>query len=254
MLVSAVMLLIPIPIILVLDRLKVTELGNAAHNLDTEQAKIGGNPLKGFSDFVKNPYLLGIGGFLVLYTGIGTFVYFQQVDLLRAIEDEARRAAIYGYRDVAVNTLTYLLAFFVTGRLVTKLGMPSALMLVPAVLIVGMAILAFTPVLLAAVTMHVVLRAGNYGLTRPSREMLFTVVDREERFKAKPVIDIVVYRGGDVMMGWFYTLLSTGIGLGLAAIAGVGVLVAALWAFVGYKLGKSFEAKDVAVKQQESGE
>jgi len=254
MLVSAVMLLIPIPIILILDRLKVTELGNASHNLDTEQAKIGGNPLKGFSDFVKNPYLLGIGGFLVLYTGIGTFVYFQQVDLLRAIEDEARRAAIYGYRDVAVNTLTYLLAFFVTGRLVTKLGMPSALMLVPAVLIVGMAILAFTPVLLAAVTMHVVLRAGNYGLTRPSREMLFTVVGREERFKAKPVIDIVVYRGGDVMMGWFYTLLSTGIGLGLAAIAGVGALVAALWAFVGFKLGKTFEAKDEAVKQQESGE
>ena len=247
MLVSAVMLLIPIPIILVLDRLKTTELGNADHSLDTEQAKIGGNPLKGFVDFFTNPYLLGIGGFLILYTGIGTFVYFQQVDLLRAIEDEARRASIYGYRDAIVNTLTYVLAFFVTGRLVTKLGMPTALAIVPAVLIFGMAILAFTPVLLAAVTMHVALRAGNYGLTRPSREMLFTVVDREERFKAKPVIDIVVYRGGDVMMGWFYTLLSTGLGLGLAAIAAVGALVAALWAFVGIKLGQSFDRRDKPV-------
>ena len=212
--------------------------------MDTEKAKIGGNPLKGFADFFANPYLLGIGGFLILYTGIGTFVYFQQVDLLRAIEDEGRRAAIYGYRDAIVNTLTYVLAFFVTGRMVTKLGMPSALAVVPVVLIFGMAILAFTPVLFAAVTMHVALRAGNYGLTRPAREMLFTVVDREERFKAKPVIDIVVYRGGDVMMGWFYTLLSTGIGLGLAAIAAVGALVAALWAFVGIKLGRSFDARD----------
>jgi ATP:ADP antiporter, AAA family len=253
MLVSAVMLMIPIPIILVLDKLKTTELGNASHHLDADKAKIGGNPFKGFVDFFANPYLLGIGCFLILYTGIGTFVYFQQVDLLRAIEDEARRAAIYGYRDAIVNTLTYILAFFVTGRMVSKLGMPSALMLVPVVLIFGMAILAFTPVLLAAVTMHVALRAGNYGLTRPSREMLFTVVDREERFKAKPVIDIVVYRGGDVMMGWFYTGLSTGLGLGLAAIAAVGAIVSALWAFVGLKLGQSFDRRDKPSEEESSG-
>ena len=249
MLVSAVMLMIPIPIIFALDRLKVTELGNVEHQLDTEKAKIGGNPFKGFADFFTNPYLLGIGGFLVLYTGIGTFVYFQQVELLRVVEDEAKRAAIYGYRDAIVNTLTYFLAFFLTGRMVTKLGMPSALMAVPIVLIFGMSILAFTPVLLAAVTMHVALRAGNYGLTRPAREMLFTVVDREERFKAKPVIDIVVYRGGDVAMGWFYTLLSTGLGLGLAMIAAVGALVSALWAFSGLLLGRSFEKKDKPVEE-----
>ena len=137
--------------------------------------------------------------------------------------------------------------------MVSKLGMPSALMLVPVVLIFGMAILAFTPVLLAAVTMHVALRAGNYGLTRPSREMLFTVVDREERFKAKPVIDIVVYRGGDVMMGWFYTGLSTGLGLGLAAIAAVGAIVSALWAFVGLKLGQSFDRRDKPSEEESSG-
>lgn len=243
MLISAVMLIIPIPIILYLDKLKETELGNAEHHLDAAKAKIGGNPLKGFKDFFTNPYLLGIGIFIILYTGIGTFVYFQQVNLLE-VYDRDTRATIYGYRDAVVNTLTYLLAFFVTGRLVTKMGMPVALMAVPAVLIFGMAILAFSPVLIAAVTMHVALRAGNYGLTRPAREMLFTVVDREDRFKAKPVIDIVAYRGGDVIMAWFYTALSTGIGLGLGAIAGVGALVAIVWAFVGLKLGRAFDHRD----------
>lgn len=243
MLISAVMLIFPIPIILTLDKLKTTELGNAEHHLDLESAKIGGNPFKGFADFVTNPYLLGIGAFLILYTGIGTFVYFQQVELLRAYEEDAR-TVIYGYRDAITNTITYLLAFVVTGRMVTKWGMPPALMAVPVILIVGMSILAFVPVLLAATTMNIALRAGNYGLTRPAREMLFTVVDREERFKAKPVIDIVVYRGGDVAMGWFYTLLSTGLGLALGMIAAVGALVSALWAFSGLLLGRAFERRD----------
>ena len=243
MLISAVMLIFPIPIILTLDKLKETELGNSEHHLDIESARIGGNPFKGFADFFTNPYLLGIGAFLILYTGIGTFVYFQQVELLRAYEEDAR-TVIYGYRDLITNTLTYLLAFVVTGRMVTKWGMSPALMVVPVILVLGMSILAFTPVLLAAVTMNIVLRAGNYGLTRPAREMLFTVVDREERFKAKPVIDIVVYRGGDVVMSWFYTLLSTGIGLGLAMIAAVGALVSSLWAFSGLLLGRSFNRRD----------
>jgi len=241
-LVAAIMLTLPIPIIIYLDKLKDTELGNKEHVLDLQKAKIGGNPLNGFKDFFTNPYLLGIGVFIILYTGIGTFVYFEQKNLLE-IYDRDTRTAIYASRDAIVNTLTYVLAFFVTGRWVTKLGMPSALMAVPVVLIFGMAILAFSPVLIAAVAMHVTLRAGNYGLTRPAREMLFTVVDREERFKAKPVIDIVAYRGGDVIMAWFFTALSEGLTLGLAAIAGIGAIISAIWAYVGYALGKSFESR-----------
>jgi len=242
-LLAAIMLTLPIPIIIYLDKLKDTELGNKENTLDLEKAKIGGNPLNGFKDFFTNPYLLGIGIFIILYTGIGTFVYFEQKNLLEAY-DRDTRTAIYASRDAIVNILTYVLAFFVTGRWVTKLGMPSALAVVPVVLIFGMAVLAFSPVLIAAVAMHVALRAGNYGLTRPAREMLFTVVDREERFKAKPVIDIVAYRGGDVIMAWFFTALSEGIGLGLAAIAGVGSLIAAIWAYVGIQLGRSFESRD----------
>jgi len=242
-LLAAIMLTLPIPIIIYLDKLKDTDLGNKEHTLDLEKAKIGGNPLNGFKDFFTNPYLFGIGIFIILYTGIGTFVYFEQKNLLE-VYDRDTRTAIYASRDAIVNILTYVLAFFVTGRWVTKLGMPPALAAVPVVLIFGMVVLAFSPVLVVAVAMHITLRAGNYGLTRPAREMLFTVVDREERFKAKPVIDIVAYRGGDVIMAWFFTALSEGIGLGLALIAGVGALVAAIWAYVGIKLGRAFDSKD----------
>jgi AAA family ATP:ADP antiporter len=142
-----------------------------------------------------------------------------------------------------VNTLTYLLAFFVTGRLVTRVGMPVALAIVPLVLVFGMLVLAFSPVLLVAVGMHVVAKAGNYGVTRPAREVLFTLVDREDRFKTKPVIDIVAYRGGDVIMGWLFTGLSQGVGMGMAGIAVVGAGIAALWAAVGLLLGRSYNRR-----------
>lgn len=240
MLIAALLLLLPIPIILALGRLKDTDLGNSQHSIDSSKLKIGNNPIGGFVDFFTNPYLMGVGLFLILYTGIGSFVYFEQKNLLAGF-DIKTRASIYGYRDAIVSVLTYFLAFFVTGRLVTKLGMPSALAMVPIILIFGMLILSFSPVLLAAVAMHISLKAGNYGLTRPAREMLFTVVDREALLKAKPVVDIVAYRGGDVIMGWLFSFLSTGIGLGMAAIALVGALISGLWAIVGYLLGKSFD-------------
>ncbi len=243
MLIAAGMLLLPIPIILWLSRLKTTDLNNEALQIDSQAAKIGGNPFKGFKEFFTNPYLLGIGVFIILYTGIGSFVYLEQKNLLAPYDVETR-TTIYGYRDAALNTLTYLLAFFVTGRLVSKLGMPITLPLIPIIIIAGMLILAFSPLLIVAVGLHIVSKAGNYGLTRPAREMLFTQVSRESRFKAKPVIDIVAYRGGDVIMGWFFTGLTQGLGLGLAAVAGVGAGIAALWAYVGYWLGRQYAQND----------
>jgi ATP:ADP antiporter, AAA family len=240
-LIAAFILLLPVPLIYYLDHMGRTQLGNISQGATAVNA-IGGNPLSGFREFVSNPYLLGIGIFIILYTGIGSFVYFEQKNLL-AQYDRETRTMIYGYRDALVNTLTYLLAFFVTGRLVTRVGMPVALAIVPLVLVFGMLVLAFSPVLLVAVGMHVVAKAGNYGVTRPAREVLFTLVDREDRFKTKPVIDIVAYRGGDVIMGWLFTGLSQGVGMGMAGIAVVGAGIAALWAAVGLLLGRSYNRR-----------
>lgn len=240
MLISAIMLLLPIPIIFELGTLKKSDLGNVNLSVDIQQTKIGGNPFGGFREFFTNPYLLGIGVFIILYTGIGSFVYFEQKNLL-VDYSRADRAAIYGIRDTIINTITFVLAFFVTGRIVPKLGMPLALSLVPIIMIFGMLVLAFSPILIVAVGLWVTRSAGNYGLARPAREMLFTQVDRESRFKTKPVIDIVAYRGGDVIMGWFFTGLTQGLGLGLAAVALVGAGIAAAWGAVGWQLGKHYE-------------
>jgi AAA family ATP:ADP antiporter len=240
MLISAIMLLLPIPIIFALSSLKKSDLGNVDLSVGIEQAKIGGNPFGGFKEFFTNPYLLGIGVFIILYTGIGSFIYFEQKNLL-VDYSRADRTAIYGIRDAITNTITFVLAFFVTGRIVPKLGMPLALSLVPIIIIFGMLVLAFSPVLIVALGLWVTRSAGNYGLARPAREMLFTQVDRESRFKTKPVIDIVAYRGGDVIMGWFFTGLTQGLGLGLAAVALVGAGIAAAWGAVGWQLGKHYE-------------
>ena len=103
--------------------------------------------------------------------------------------------------------------------------------------------MAIAPGLLILIGLQITRRAGNYAITRPGREMLFTGVSRDTRFRTKPVIDIVVYRGGDVVAGWTYTGLAQGIGLGLGAIALVAALIAALWMLVGLFLGAHHDRK-----------
>ena len=245
MLVCAAMILIPLPISAKLYVLRDTALENNNLSPVNPESTIGGNPLHGFAEFVTNPYLLGIGMFIILYTGIGSFVYLEQKNLL-ATYSRADRTTIYGIRDAVTNTITFALAFFVTGRLVPRLGMSVALLIVPTLIFLGMLILAVSPVVTIALALWIARSAGNYGLVRPCREMLFTRVDRESRFKTKPVIDIVAYRGGDVIMAWFFSGLTQGMGLGMGGVGLVGAGLAVLWGFVGYLLGRNFRDRSIA--------
>ena len=119
--------------------------------------------------------------------------------------------------------------------------MPFTLALVPVVIVAGLLVVAMAPMIWVVVGLQIVRRAGNYAITRPGREMLFTVVDRETRFKAKSVIDNVVYRGGDVLSAWGFTGLTQGLGLGLGAVAAVGAGIAAVWALAAGFLGRGYE-------------
>ena len=243
MLVSAAMLLIPIPIILTLAHLKVVVLGNQEVSADlSKQQAIGRNPFAGFSIFLTSPYLIGIGIFIILYVAIGSFVYFELKNLLAEFSRE-ERTQIWAYIDLAVNSLAIVTAMFLTSRIATRFGMPTTLALIPALIVIGMLVIAVSPVVAVVAGLQVARRAGNYAITRPGREMLFTAVDRETRFKAKPVIDIVLYRGGDMLTAWAFTLLTTGLGLGLGAVAAVGAVIAALWAVVGVYLGRSYNRR-----------
>ena len=240
MLIASVALMLVIPLTFYLYRLKQTELGNEDLAADTSTAVMGGHWWHGFRALVTNPYLLGIAAFILLYVFIGSFVYFEQKNLLEPFTRE-ERTQILGGIDLMTNLLTFGLAFFATGRIATKLGMPTALALMPVLICAGMLILAFAPVLTVLIALQVFRRGGNYGLTRPAREMLYTHVDKEDRFKTKPVIDIVVYRGGDAVSGTLFAFLTDTVGLGLAAVAVVGSGIAAAWSWVGIRLGRVFD-------------
>ena len=246
MLLASAMLLVPIPIIFYLQSLKSSDLHNESLAPQTPQIKIGGNPFAGFKLFFSNPYLLAIGLFILLYTGISSFVYFELKNLLSDLS-RAERTAVWAQMDLAVNILSIAVGLFATGRIVGKFGMPVTIALIPVLICAGLIIVAVSPFLGAVVALQVIRRAGNYAVTRPAREVLFTRVDREARFKAKPVIDIVAYRGGDMLMAWFFTGLTQGLGLGLAAVAAVGAGIAALWSIVGIYLGRWFERGETQV-------
>jgi len=240
MLIASSMLLLPIPIIFHLQSLKSSELHNEDFISKNAPAKIGGNPFAGFQLFFSSPYLLAIALFIFLYTGISSFIYFELKNLLADLS-RPERTAVWAQMDLAVNTLSIATGLFATGRIMSKFGMPVTIALVPVLICIGLIVIAISPVMAVVVGLQILRRAGNYAVTRPAREMLFTRVDRETRFKAKPVIDIVAYRGGDTVMAWLFTGLTQGLGLGLASVALVGAGIAALWTLVGLYLGRWFE-------------
>ena len=244
LLVGAVLLLVPIPLIGILERLRVDDLDNAdAAERMSIDARLNPNPFSGFAKFATNPFLLAIGGFILFYVMMNTFIYFELRDALGQFERDVR-TQYWGGIDLAVNLLAAVTALFATGRLATRAGMPITLALVPLLMVGGWIFVAVSPVLMVLIGLQVSRRAGNYAITRPGREMLFTIVDSETRFKAKPVIDIVVYRGGDVVTAWFYTALTARLGLGLAGVALISAAVCAVWAAAGVFLGRSYEREN----------
>ena len=239
LLIASALVVLTLPIIRWLQHLKSTDLHNENVAADAANLAIGGNPMAGFSEFLNSRYLLAIGLFIFFYTSIGSFVYFELKNLLE-VYDRETRSQIWANMDLAVNSLTILVAIFATGRMAKYLGLPFTLAAVPVLIGAGMMVLAAAPMVGVVVALQIIRRAGNYAVTRPAREILFTAVDRETRFKAKPVIDIVIYRGGDMLNAWAFTALTQGLGLGLAAVAGVGAFIAALWALTGIYLGRQF--------------
>ncbi|MFQ5931997.1 MAG: NTP/NDP exchange transporter, partial [Nitrospiraceae bacterium] len=207
-----------------------------------DEKAMGGGILAGLRLVLGSPYLLGICLLMLLFTTLATFLYFQQAEIIRdSFADSAQRTAVFAAMDFVVNALTITIQVFLPGRLVRVLGLGCALALIPVFLGVGFLILGFSPVLAVLVVVQVLRRAGNYAIMRPAREMLYTVLGKEEKYKAKNFIDTAVYRGGDAVSAWAYAGL-TALGLSLSAIAFVAVPLAGAWACVAYALGRKREA------------
>jgi len=206
-----------------------------------EEEPLGGGIFAGIKLALRSPYLLGICLFIWLYTTLSTFLYFEQAHIIAAaFSDPGQRTTLFAAIDLTVNVLTILTQAFLTGRLMTWLGLPLTLALIPLLVACGFIGLGFAPVLSMLVAFQIIRRAGNYAITRPAREVLFTVVGREAKYKAKNFIDTVVYRGGDAVSGWVFVGLKS-LGLGLSAIAFIAVPIAAVWIGTGYLLGKKQE-------------
>ena len=242
-LVSASLLIVPVFIATVLEKIRASDLGAQEKNQGYDQP-LGANILSGFKEFALNRLLLGIGIFIVLYTGISTFIYFELKNILVDYNQDLR-TQIWAGMDLAVNVLAVVTAMFATSRLATRFGLSVTLPLVPIIIILGLLIVAVSPILWVVVGLQIVRRAGEYAITKPAREMLFTIVDRESRFKAKSVIDVVVYRAGDIFWAWAFTGLTQVLGMSLAAIALVGAGIASMWSLLAVYLGRYFDKHQI---------
>ncbi len=205
----------------------------AAQVAKSDERPVGGNALAGIYHAIRSPYLLGVSAFLLLYSVTSTFVYSQQAAIVaHDLTDRAAQTAFFSNINFGVNTVALVLQLFFTGRIVLTLGVALALAILPVITMGGFAVLAMTPTLAVIGVFQVVRRGVEYAVTRPAREVIYTVVSREDRYKTKGFIDTFVYRLGDQVGIWSATLFS-GIGASVAPIAAIGVaavwLVTALW-------------------------
>ncbi|TXM61548.1 MFS transporter [Methylobacterium sp. WL103] len=204
---------------------------------------IGGSVFAGVTRTLASPYLLNISLFLLLFSVTSTYLYFQQAAIAKAsFPDRAAQTAFFAGVDLAVNVLTLGVQFFLTGRIVRRIGVGLTLAILPALSILGFGLLALAPSIAAIVGFQVLRRAGNFAISRPIREVLFTVVPREDRYKAKSFIDTVVYRLGDQAGAWSYAGLGA-LGFGAAAVSVVAVPLSAAWLVNSLWLGRAQERR-----------
>jgi len=201
---------------------------------------VGGKALDGFRMALRSPYLLGMCGYMLLYTIGSTFLYFLQAQVVAGtIDGKAAQTAYFANVDIWVNGLTLLLQLFLTGRLMARIGVGLTLAALPLISMVGFAGLGLMPVLAAVVVFTVARRVTNFALSRPARETLFVPLSRGEKYKAKNLIDTVVYRVGDQLGAWTNGLLIW-LGFGIAGIAWSAVPLAGLWLVLSLWLGRRY--------------
>jgi len=204
-------------------------------------AVIGGGFLDGLVAIVRSPYLAMIFLHIVLLSATATFLYFQQASIVAAAtQDSGERTQIFAFIDLAASLLTIGVQFLLTGRLILRFGVGAALSFLPLVTLLGFLVLAVAPMLVVVVVFQAIKRAAEFAISNPAREILFTVVTREQKYKSKSFLDTAVLRGADMASGWGYHGMR-GLGLDLSAIAAVTVPLAALWMGVTLAIGRRQE-------------
>ncbi len=222
---------------------RVEQLATEQTGDDVEQLQIGGSALAGITELVRSPYLLGVGVWVSLMSFGATIVYLEQAHIVAAeVHGAGAQTRIFASIDLAVGLLTLATQVLATGRLLKRFGTGITAGALPAVYVIGFAALAAAPILSVVVTLQVVQRWMNFAIANPARQVFFTVVEREQKYKAKNLIDVVIYRGSDALYGWLFDALQ-GLGLKLGAIALCALPVAAGWFVLSTRLGRAQERR-----------
>jgi AAA family ATP:ADP antiporter len=208
--------------------------------------KLRGSFLDGFKVLLTSSYQINQALFILLMTWIATIGYFLQTDLIaKAFADLASRTQALADIDLAVNICSAIVAIFGLSRMIARFGVTGSLVLNPILMAISFVLMVFSPTLLMLQAMQALRRVTQYAIARPSREICFTVVEQENRYKTKNIIDVVVYRLGDLSSAWMQAGLRA-LGMGLNGTLGVGVLASGIWAISAWTLGRQYEQRKAA--------
>ncbi|HEY1747907.1 MAG TPA: MFS transporter [Xanthobacteraceae bacterium] len=252
LIVAAVLLELAVLCVYRLDRAARVSVG-----IQPEPRRLGGSAFAALPELLSSPYLLGIAGWVSLLSFCATITYFEQANIVSAnVHGAGAQTRIFASIDLAVGLLSLVTQILATGQVLRRLGTGVAAAALPAVYVVGFAALFSAPTLAVVIGLQVIQRWMNFAIANPARQVFFTVLDREEKYKAKNLIDVVVYRGSDALYGWVFDSLQT-LGLKLGGIALVALPLAAGWLVLSTALGRAQEnraATLVPVKDAAQGE
>jgi AAA family ATP:ADP antiporter len=220
---------------------RVERVANAPTDLDPRRLRVGGSALAALPELIRSPYLMGVAIWVSLLSFGATIAYFAQANIVSTtIHDAATQTRLFAGIDLAVGLLSLATQIFATGRFLRRFGTGISAAALPVVYVVGFVAVAIAPILSVVVTLQVAQRWMNFAIANPARQVFFTVVGREEKYKAKNLIDVVIYRGSDALYGWLYDSLQA-LGLKLGAIALCALPVVAGWLILSTALGQAQE-------------
>ena len=206
-----------------------------------EDRPIGGNPFAGVTLILRSPYVFGIGVFVVFISMVNTLLYFEQLRLVELTFPELEnRTRIFARFDWIVQSLTVVSQVFLTGRIAARFGVKTLITFVPVIMIFAFGALAVSGAFMVLTVVVILRRALEYAFVRPGREMLWSPLDKETKYKAKNTVDVPVYRGADALSAQVNNWVA-GASFGAGAVAWLGMGVAAAWGVLGWWLGRRFE-------------
>ena len=239
-------LLIPAMILIEAAVFCVWRLEGVATPGQSERAhdeRLGGSAFAAIPELIRSPYLLGVAAWISLQSFCATILYFEQIHIVAAeVQGPGAQARLFASIDLAVNLLTLVIQLLATGQLLKRLGTGITAAALPAVFVAGFIAIVLAPTLAAVLAAQVAQRWIHFALANPARQVFYTVLGREEKYKAKNLIDVVIYRGSDALYGWLFDSLQL-LGLKLGGIALVAAPVAAIWLFLSVALGRAQEQR-----------